>query len=364
MTSALMVNAANLHKGGAVQVAASFIEECAHIIKSEAIEHYPWLEQSHFQASTSVLDNVSQNVKETLEVFERNDRPQTIRWTPSTPKHKVRFDIFGPTYDCQNSRLRVAGFADVTSIYGDPTASKSFPASTLKKIRRSYSRHYFSNSDAIIVEAPHVKNQLVNQWRLPPDSIAIAPNCVNSLFKPLPPQRNRRGWLYVARNYPHKNIDILGKVGEILEENKFPQEFILTLSESEWRKLSSATRRYSANVGPLNITELPALYASVEGCIFPSLLECFSATPLEAMATQTPLIASDRSFVRDICGDAAQYVDPQNAHQIADAIMDISSHPRRYDGMVRLGLQRSQEWPTARQRAVTYLNVLNRMICA
>ena len=60
----------------------------------------------------------------------------------------------------------------------------------------------------------------------------------------------------------------------------------------------------------------------MDAIIFPSLLECFSATPLEAMAMEKPFFASDREFIRDVCSDYALYFDPEDPISAANVIND------------------------------------------
>jgi glycosyltransferase involved in cell wall biosynthesis len=58
----------------------------------------------------------------------------------------------------------------------------------------------------------------------------------------------------------------------------------------------------------------------MDAVIFPSMLECFSATPLEAMIMRKPLFASNMTFNHNICLDYAFYFDPHSAESAADAI--------------------------------------------
>ena len=81
---------------------------------------------------------------------------------------------------------------------------------------------------------------------------------------------------------------------------------LLTLDEQEWARLPALVRRHAVTVGRVTVQQLPTVYEMSHASIFPSLLESFSATPLEAMVSGTPLVASDRAFVCDVCGAAAR----------------------------------------------------------
>jgi glycosyltransferase involved in cell wall biosynthesis len=56
--------------------------------------------------------------------------------------------------------------------------------------------------------------------------------------------------------------------------------------------------------------------------VFPSLYEGFGLPPLEAMATGTPVVASNVSALQEVLGDAALLVNPENVFEIARAIQE------------------------------------------
>jgi len=78
---------------------------------------------------------------------------------------------------------------------------------------------------------------------------------------------------------------------------------------------------------------LRTLYASAALYVYPSLDEGFGLCPLEAMAAGTPTLVSDIPVLREVCGDAAQYVDSRDAGALAAAIAAIMG-----DGVLRTSL--------------------------
>ncbi|MEA1909976.1 MAG: glycosyltransferase family 1 protein [Patescibacteria group bacterium] len=69
--------------------------------------------------------------------------------------------------------------------------------------------------------------------------------------------------------------------------------------------------------------ELPYLYHGSEVFIFPSLYEGFGLPPLEAMASGTPVIASNSSAIPEILGKAAKYFDPRDVENIAKTMVEV-----------------------------------------
>jgi glycosyltransferase involved in cell wall biosynthesis len=57
--------------------------------------------------------------------------------------------------------------------------------------------------------------------------------------------------------------------------------------------------------------------------VFPSLYEGFGLAPLEAMASGTPVVASNVSSLPEAVGDAAILVNPENVFDIARGIREV-----------------------------------------
>jgi glycosyltransferase involved in cell wall biosynthesis len=73
-------------------------------------------------------------------------------------------------------------------------------------------------------------------------------------------------------------------------------------------------------LGHVDDALLPGLYAGAAAFVLPSLYEGFGLTALEALAAGVPVVAADRGALREVCGDAAQLVDPLDAEAIAAAL--------------------------------------------
>src|SRR5690606_15046068 len=99
-------------------------------------------------------------------------------------------------------------------------------------------------------------------------------------------------------------------------------------------------------------------YRAMDAVIFPSLLECFSATPLEAMAMEKPLIASDRPFNRDVCSDHAHYFDPMAPDTAADQVAKLFSNGTADVNALRLAREHAINFASPRERAQRYLEIL------
>ncbi len=83
-------------------------------------------------------------------------------------------------------------------------------------------------------------------------------------------------------------------------------------------------------LGHVDDAFLPGLYAGAAAFVLPSLYEGFGLTALEALAAGIPVVAADRGALPEVCGKAAQLVDPTSAEAIADALERALDDPARW----------------------------------
>jgi glycosyltransferase involved in cell wall biosynthesis len=367
----LLVNASNLMHGGAVQVAASFIDELWLLRRNERIlGEYPWLEHGmQVEASSQVIRNLG--VGRGLECLRQCDAKGVgLRRGRGSPPSTfdVSFTLFGPDYGKVRAGRRIVGFADGTSLADrdELTTLRTIGERLKWRVRRRISRRLFVAADHVIVEAQHTADALVTRWGLESARISVVPNSVNALLADYCQERAEQGpapteylVCYVAKPYPHKNFALLPAVADaLMASHGIQARFVLTLTPKEWASQSTQLRTCSVNAGPVSVDQLAALYRGCAASIFPSLLESFSITPLEALATETPLAAADRGFVREVAGDCAIYFDPEDpldaATALARVLRDGYQHVR-----VSSGKRRANAWPNAGDRALDYVRIID-----
>lgn len=371
----VLVDMSNLVVGGGLQVGASFLDELSRIRAADASsERRPWLADMVVEVSEQVLDNsTTRGAGLRLEVV--NGRPGArLRRLPRRPEFDLAFTVFGPDYGPRRARTRVVGFADVTSLFPEFAGIRGARARAQHALRRRVSRRIFRTAECIVAESAHVTAALHERWGIDPSRLHVVPNVLNRVFDDVSAQAplgvdadlDAGGavvFAYPTRAYPHKNLEVLGAARRIVTERSgLDVRFALTLTDAEWEQLDPATRAASTNVGPLTVTQVPALYAASAGVVFPSLNECFSVTPLETMRAGRTLVASDRPFVREVAGDAAWYVEPTDPASLAEGLVSALSDDRERARRVEVGRQVAAGWPSAMDRATAYLDIVDGML--
>jgi glycosyltransferase involved in cell wall biosynthesis len=101
-------------------------------------------------------------------------------------------------------------------------------------------------------------------------------------------------------------------------------------------------------IGEVRRDLLPAFYKNAFLFIFPSLYEGFGLPPLEAMASGTPVLCSNRASLPEVVGDAATMVDPENTEAIAAAVSELIHDPERRKNLSAKGLQQAARFSWGR----------------
>jgi glycosyltransferase involved in cell wall biosynthesis len=94
-------------------------------------------------------------------------------------------------------------------------------------------------------------------------------------------------------------------------------------------------------LGYVSASDLSVLYSSAKVCVYPSLAEGFGFPPLEAMASGTPVIASDSTSLRENLAGAAVLVPPEQPEALAHAFERLLRDDARRRELTALGFDRA-----------------------
>ena len=157
-------------------------------------------------------------------------------------------------------------------------------------------------------------------------------------------------FLYVARlEHPAKNHVRLIRAFDWFKTNT-GSPWQLVLAGSDWHgaeTIHSAVRQSAARsdircLGFVSEPDLPLLYRAAEVCVYPSLYEGFGFPPLQAMASECPVLCSSRGALGEVVGDAALTVDPEDWRELAAQMTRLADDPGLRLELATRGLQRAR----------------------
>ncbi|HIF9371801.1 TPA: glycosyltransferase family 4 protein [Photobacterium damselae] len=364
----IIINASNLHSGGGVQVASSFIDELVNYNKeiSNESNHYVVLCSDEVFSYLKKTINTSNNI--TIYNFNTYGikKPNQDMYDICSGANVV-FTIFGPVYHkLEKDAKDICGFAQAWIAYPANIAYSKLRLRDYIKAKIKYSIQwlFFKRSDILIVEQEHIKNALVNNLNYPIGNIKVANNSVSSRYFNIDFEYTKIAkkikFGVMGRGYSHKNLDILIEVNDILTNKyKLDCEFLFTLSDDEFHQLNFSDIPNFKTCGILDFDGCVSFYSNINALIFTSLLECFSVTPLEAMATKTPVFASDYKFISSLCKEHVFYINPMSAKSIADKIIKTIRNEELLEKKVYNAYNYVKTLPTARDRARAYLDYID-----
>lgn len=368
----IIINCSNLHVGGGLAVASSFIDYIARDFPAECNYIYLILSSKCFLNLANLNTNLSCFSGYT--VFD--SRPRTfVRLSQLLFRLKptILFTVFGPTYAIfPRKTFLISGVANPFLLFPNNEYIYS-----LHFLLRFYLRLYYLvpslflyRANYLICETSQAKKSLMDRFPLTPFSIVssgfhdiyLRPESWSEISHPkLNAQSLKLG--IIAHNYPHKNLKVLQPVLALLRETySLRVDIFVTVSPSSFAKISSELGPSLTNLGNLVLSQCPSFYAKMDGVIFPSLLESFSAVTLESLIMKRPLFISNIPFVNEPCGGHCIEIDPLNPQNIAEAIFEFFTMPEflREEHTEKAYKYAHTMLNSAHERASSYLDIIHR----
>lgn len=204
-------------------------------------------------------------------------------------------------------------------------------------------------SDAIICDSLATKESVLREFGAPRAPLVVVPAGYNSdLFHPgLRSACEPAYFMFVGDMRPYKNVErVLRAFSDMTEKNV---QFVVVgdahrgqaHSLEDWVNRLGLQERVRFT-GFISDEEVAEFYRSALALVFPSLWEGFGLPPLEAMASGCPVITSNVASLPEVCGDAAEYVDPTSVDSIRGAMERIIREPALREDLRGRGLDRSK----------------------
>ena len=185
-------------------------------------------------------------------------------------------------------------------------------------------------SSYFITQTETCKKGIMRITALPSNNIAVVNNVLPDIYSrvdntPILADNGIINVAAVGNTSPHKNFDIIPDVIKQLEilgysnlcfHTTFPEDDLVTKKILDKAKKMHVEGKI-CNHGRLSQLELSEMYRRCQFCFLPTLLEVFSASTIEAMFFNLPIVATDFPFNSEVLGDSCLYYEPKNPQSAA-----------------------------------------------
>jgi alpha-1,3-rhamnosyl/mannosyltransferase len=213
-----------------------------------------------------------------------------------------------------------------------------------------------TNSAVVLTGSQAIREEIINTFSVRPEKVMHTYYGVSPRFAPRTATeasptlkeyklQYKQYILCVGTLEPRKNLATVLQAYSRLDagfKDKYPLVIVGTPGWGMDAPTGSVAKMVRAGsvrlLGYVPDGELPFLYAGASTLVFTSLYEGFGFPILEAMASGTRVITSNRGAMKEIAGGFADLVDPHNVEQLSDALLAAVIGTR--DADYRLGAAR------------------------
>jgi glycosyltransferase involved in cell wall biosynthesis len=229
-------------------------------------------------------------------------------------------------------------------------------------------RRAIAAATAIICVSERTKADLLEMYPIPEGKITVIPHASDLRSPPAgepwpvePPY-----FLYIGIRAFYKNFtrllaalrNVVGRHGDVRLYVVGPP--FRTQEQAQLTELG--LQDHVRHRGYVTDEELARLYRGSVAFVYPSLYEGFGIPLLEAMSCGGVVVASNRSSIPEVVGDAGLLFDPTSTDELTDTLISLLESPAQRLALIDKGYQRVQQFSwqrTAEQTMAVYESVAN-----
>jgi glycosyltransferase involved in cell wall biosynthesis len=303
------------------------------------------------------------NPSETWDWFYRSHRYWRARRLPKPANVTRRFlsDSWGNRaaniFHGLNQRLPKRGFRRQVATFHDLfVLSGEYSTPDFRARFALQAKEAAAGSDLIVAVSAFTASQVEHYLKVEKSRIRVIHHGV--IPRPIPNLPREKVVLCVGAIQKRKNQAMLIRAFRAL-----PDDWTLVLAGSRGYEAENILLNAGNRVritGYLTEEQIAQWYARASIFAFPSLDEGFGMPILEAMAAGVPVVAGNRSALPEVCGDAAEQIDPNSEEQLVSALLRLATDESRRNELIARGLKRSKQftWENAVAKTQAVYNEL------
>ncbi|MBI2448224.1 glycosyltransferase family 4 protein [Candidatus Microgenomates bacterium] len=210
---------------------------------------------------------------------------------------------------------------------------------------------------AIVVPTKYSKKDIIKKYNIKSDTVAVTYESVDKDFAKLGSKRILENlkkrfnihypyFIYIGNAAPHKNLKRLVVAFSLFLQKQPEAQLVLIGKKNKFYiDLEEFVREKGLSdkvilTDMLNDAEYQSLLSGACASAFASLAEGFGIPPLEAMASNVPVVMSDATCLPEVGGDAALYFDPMDERDMAQKLEKIFTDVGLREQLIRKGEER------------------------
>ncbi len=147
--------------------------------------------------------------------------------------------------------------------------------------------------------------------------------------------------VYIASGEKRKNHELLAKALKHAPETRLVLIGVGKEQRADVEKLFTGSEVELAIKERLSRSAISRILQSADLMVFPSRGEGFGIPLIEAMAHGLPILASDIQVCREVAGNAAMFLNPDDAMPWGETIQSLLNDPSKSKSLSQKGLERA-----------------------
>ena len=222
-----------------------------------------------------------------------------------------------------------------------------------KRVYEWYFKRVIKNTNKIITDSKHIREEILKNFPKNEFKIKVIYPFIDDKF--LDKVNNKNQYkkivtgdyiLFVGSRKKHKNLSQLIYAFNSIKDS-FPNLKLAIAGKKDSKEDAVDLLKEKLNIKDRLIEiispsdeKILCLYRYAKAFVFPSLYEGFGLPPLEAMAYGIPVIVSNIPVLKEICGDAAYFVDPFSSESIAQGVYKVLNDSSLRESLIKRGEKR------------------------